>query len=58
MRFNFIVVPDGMGAAKPRPVFHMRLASDLSVRPPLCLLDTGSPDTFMERELADEAGLT
>ena len=57
MRFDFIVVPDGMGAPNPRPVFHMRLASDLSGRPPLCLLDTGSLDTFMARELADEAGI-
>jgi len=57
MLFNFMVVPDGMGAANPRPVFHMRLADDLSGRPPLCLLDTGSLDTFMARELADEAGI-
>jgi len=57
MRFDFIVVPDGMGVPNPRPVFRMRLASDLSGQPPLCLLDTGSLDTFMARELADEAGI-
>lgn len=57
MRFNFMVVPDGMGVPNPRPVFRMRLASDRSGRPPLCLLDTGSLDTFMARELADEAGV-
>jgi hypothetical protein len=58
MRFNFIVVPDGAGEPNPRPVFPMRLASDLSGRrAPLCLLDTGSLDTFMARELADEAGI-
>ena len=58
MRFNFVVVPDGMGAPNPRPVFPMRLASDRSGRrAPLCLLDTGSLDTFMAHELADEAGI-
>jgi hypothetical protein len=57
MRFNFIVVPDGMGVANPRPVFYMRLERDMSGRPPLCLLDTGSLDTFMARSLADEAGI-
>lgn len=58
MRFNFIVVPDGMGEPNPRPVFPMRLASDLSRRrSPLCLLDTGSLDTFMARDIADEAGI-
>lgn len=50
-------VRDGMGAVNLRPVFRMRLADDDSGRPPLCLLDTGSPDTFMARELADEAGI-
>jgi hypothetical protein len=35
----------------------MRLASDLLGRPPLCLLDTGSPDTFMARQFADETGV-
>lgn len=58
VRFNFVVVPDGIGASNPRPVFRMRLASDLSGRRlPLCLLDTGSPDTFMAKDLADEAGI-
>lgn len=39
-------------------MFRTRLASDLSGRKlPLCLLDTGSLDTFMARELADEAGI-
>jgi hypothetical protein len=57
MRFYFLEVRDGMGAVKPRPVFRMRLADDESGRPPLCLLDTGSPDTFMARELAIEAGI-
>jgi hypothetical protein len=58
MRFNFVVVPDGMGEPNPRPVFRMRLADDHSGRRlPLCLLDTGSLDTFMARELADEAGI-
>lgn len=57
MRFNFAAVPDGMGAANHRPVFRMRLARDLSGRPPLCLLDTGSLDTFMALELANEAGI-
>jgi hypothetical protein len=56
MRFNFVVVPDGMGEPNPRPVFRMRLADDRSGRP-LCLLDTGSLDTFMARDLADEAGI-
>jgi hypothetical protein len=57
MRFNFREVRDGMGAVNFRPVFPMRLMADVSGRPPLCLLDTGSPDTFMARELADEAGI-
>ena len=57
MRFNFREVRDGMGADNLRPVFPMRLAADLSRQPPLCLLETGSPDTFMARELADDAGI-
>jgi hypothetical protein len=58
MRLNFVVIPDGMGEPNPRPIFRMRLADDQSGRRlPLCLLDTGSLDTFMARELADEAGI-
>jgi hypothetical protein len=35
----------------------MRLASERPGPPPLCLLDTGSLDTFMARELAEEVGI-
>lgn len=57
MRFKFTKVVDDMGVPNDRPVFPLRLASYLSGLPPYCLLDTGALDTFMARELANEAGV-
>jgi hypothetical protein len=54
MRFNFANVPDTNGRPLGRPLIPIRLANE---RPWYCILDTGSPDTYIARSLADEAGV-
>jgi hypothetical protein len=56
MRFAFKEIRDGRGYYAIRPVFHFGLNSPDSP-PGYCLLDTGSPDTFVCRKLAEEAGI-
>jgi hypothetical protein len=54
MRFDFVGVYDRNGSMMGRPMVPVRLAGEL---PWHAILDTGSPDSFIARDLADEAGL-
>jgi hypothetical protein len=57
MKFAFKEVSDGQGFHGPRPVFHFAIKGT-KLAAPYCLLDTGSPDTFVRRELAEESGIS
>lgn len=54
MRFNFVEVRDRNHRPLGRPLFPVRLADEM---PWLAILDTGSPDSYIARDLADEAEL-
>jgi len=57
MVFPFIMIADSSGTEMFRPVIPLRIGTASSSGPQRCLVDTGSPSTFLDWRLAQLLGV-